>query len=168
MKAGCPNGPLRRAPGASFISRRRWQLKKRKSSKQLCEKAKDGYLDLQAQPRSSGSHDPHWNRKFGHSRLARIASGLSRKKTSTAITKALRNSRFSSSSTPYGHFPRLTLAIGAKVVTNLRLCMSPVCECRQLLRNCSVACTWNTLGFGQIVPGGISFISSGGRELRAL
>jgi hypothetical protein len=44
-----------------------------------------------------------------------------------------------------------------KVVTDLWLCMS-VCECRQLWRNGPVARTWNTFGFGQIVPGGISSV----------
>src|SRR6266478_7054153 len=78
MKVGCLNSPLRRQPGASFISRGRWQLKKRKSSKQLCEKAKDGCSDRRVPPRSSESRGPRWNRRLSHSRLTRIASGLSR------------------------------------------------------------------------------------------
>src|SRR5580704_12458369 len=47
-------------PNAS--SERRWQLKKRKSSKQPCEKAKDGSSDRRVLPRSLGSRGPRWNR----------------------------------------------------------------------------------------------------------
>src|SRR6267154_4792494 len=50
MKAGYPNSRRTGKRRASFISPRRWQLKKRKSSKQLCENAKDGYSDRRAQP----------------------------------------------------------------------------------------------------------------------
>jgi len=69
---------LRREAGASFISRR-WQLKKRKSSKQPCEKAKDGCSDRRVRPPNWGFHGPRWNRRFGHSKSTRIALGLCRK-----------------------------------------------------------------------------------------
>src|ERR1700691_1014859 len=52
MKAGCPNSRRREERRVSFISPRRWQLKKRKSSKLLCENAKDGFSDRRVQPRS--------------------------------------------------------------------------------------------------------------------
>src|ERR1700733_534143 len=52
MKVGCLNSPLKRQPGASFISRRRWPHKKEKSSKRPCENAKDGCSDPREPPRS--------------------------------------------------------------------------------------------------------------------
>src|SRR4029077_18201389 len=87
-RAGCPNSRRTGKRRASFISPRRWQLKKRKSSKQLCEHAKDGYSDRRAQPPSSESRVPHWNRKFGHSRLTRIASRLSREFENSRLSSA--------------------------------------------------------------------------------
>src|SRR5260370_10283432 len=78
MKAGCLKSRRRGKRRASFIFLRRWQLKKRKSSKQPCENAKGGCSDHREPPRSSGSRGPRWNRRFGHSKSTKIASRLSR------------------------------------------------------------------------------------------
>src|SRR3984885_2462661 len=88
MKAGCPSHRKEKRI-ASFISPRRWQLKKRKPSKRLCEKAKDGSMDRRVLPRSSESRGPRWNRKSGHSRLTRIASKL-RRETEDVQSKFVR------------------------------------------------------------------------------
>jgi transcriptional regulator with GAF, ATPase, and Fis domain len=52
MRAGCPISRRRGTRRASFIFPRRWQLKKGKSSKLLCENAKGGCLDRRVPPRS--------------------------------------------------------------------------------------------------------------------
>src|SRR5712664_2457277 len=78
MRAGCLTSRRRGKRRASFISQRRWQLKKRKSSKQPCENAKDGSSDRRGQPLNQELRAPRWNRRFSHSRLTRIASELSR------------------------------------------------------------------------------------------
>src|ERR1700734_241079 len=52
MKAGCPNSRRTGKRRASSISPRRWQLKKRKSSKQLCEKVEDRCSDRRVPPRN--------------------------------------------------------------------------------------------------------------------
>src|SRR6202046_2651870 len=78
MKAGCPNSLRTKKRRASFISPRRWQHKKRKSSKGLCEKATDGSSDRRVPPQSLASRGPRLNPKFGHSRSTRIALGLFR------------------------------------------------------------------------------------------
>ena len=70
------HAPLRRQPRTISISRRRWQRKKRKSSKRPCENARDECSDPREPPRSWGSRGPRWNRRFSYSRLTRIASGL--------------------------------------------------------------------------------------------
>ncbi len=68
MKAGCPNSLVTGDQQARLTSRRRLQRKKRKSSKQLCEKAKDEYSDRRAPPPNWEWPGPRWNRKFGLSR----------------------------------------------------------------------------------------------------
>jgi transcriptional regulator with GAF, ATPase, and Fis domain len=52
MRAGCPKSCRKRTRRAGFISLTRWQLKKKKSSKQLCKNAKGGCSDRRAPPRS--------------------------------------------------------------------------------------------------------------------
>src|ERR1700683_735556 len=52
MKAGCPSSRRTEESRASLICPRRWQLKKRKSSKRRCEKAKDGFSDRRVPLRS--------------------------------------------------------------------------------------------------------------------
>ena len=66
MKAGCPNNRRTKEQKASFISPTKWQLKKKKSSKQLCENAKGASSDRRAPPRSSGSRGQRWNPRSGH------------------------------------------------------------------------------------------------------
>src|SRR5580704_5639306 len=78
MKAGCPSSSRSGKRRASSISPRRWQHKKRKSSKRPCEKAKDVCSDRRVPLPNWESHGPRWNRKSGHSRLSRTASKLSR------------------------------------------------------------------------------------------
>src|ERR1700732_135167 len=76
MKAGCPNSRRTEKRRASFISPRRWQLKKKKSSKQPCENAKGGCPGRRVRPPNWESYAPRWNRGFSHSKLTRIASEL--------------------------------------------------------------------------------------------
>src|ERR1700691_3034532 len=52
MKAGCPSSRRTEEPRASLISPRRWPHKKKKSSKQPCENAKDGFSDRRVPPQS--------------------------------------------------------------------------------------------------------------------
>src|ERR1700678_4793442 len=52
MKAGCPSSRRTEERRASLISPRRWQHKKKRSSKQLCKKAKDACSDRRVPPRS--------------------------------------------------------------------------------------------------------------------
>src|ERR1700683_4713702 len=66
MKAGCPNSRRMGKRRASWIFPRRWQLKKKKSSKQLSEKAKDAFSDRRVLPKSSGSRGPRWNPRSAH------------------------------------------------------------------------------------------------------
>src|SRR5271169_4329479 len=56
MKAGYPNSRRRGKRRAILFSPRRWQLKKRKSSKQPCENAKGGCSDRRVRPPNWESH----------------------------------------------------------------------------------------------------------------